>query len=126
VFAKKLTDYGIEIGPGQGRILYALWKNDGIPISELARVTSLGKSTLTELVDRLSEAGLVTRENNPVDRRSVLINLTEKSKGLREKYTKVSEEMFQLFYKGFSEEEISILESYLRRLLENLHQVEIH
>jgi len=124
VFTKKLSEYDIEIGPGQGRVLYALWKNDEIPISELARVTSLGKSTLTELVDRLSDAGLAIREDNPADRRSVLIKLTERAKGMKEKYAEVSEEMTHLFYKGFNENEIEILETYLRRLLENLHQAE--
>ena len=124
VFTKKLAERGIEIGPGQGRVLFALWRDDGIPITELARITSLGKSTLTELVDRLSDAGLVTRENNPADRRSVLIKLTEKSKNMQEKYAEVSDEMIHLFYRNFTGDEIGIVENYLRRLLENLLHAE--
>jgi hypothetical protein len=33
IFSKKLKEYEIEIGPGQGRIIFALWQEDGIPIS---------------------------------------------------------------------------------------------
>ncbi|MFW9851061.1 MAG: MarR family winged helix-turn-helix transcriptional regulator [Candidatus Thorarchaeota archaeon] len=125
VFSKKLKEYGIDIGPGQGRIIFSLWKEDGIPISELARRTSLGKSTLTDLVDRLVETGHVKRENHPSDRRITLIQLTDSAKEMHTKYTQVSKEMTDLFYRGFSSVEIDNLESSLQRLLSNLEDVDI-
>ena len=66
----------------------------------------------------------MTRENNPADRRSVLIKLTERSKGMKEKYAEASDEMTRLFYRDFTGEEIGIVENYLRRLLENLLHAE--
>ena len=120
IFSKKLEEYGIEIGPGLGRVIFALWQEDGIAISDLSDRTSLGKSTLTDSLDRLADANLVTREKHPTDRRSVLIHLTEKARNLHDKYIKVSMEMTDLFYAGFSQGEIKIFEGYLKRLLSNL------
>src|SRR6185295_5127142 len=46
------------------------------PVGELSRVFGMGKSTLTGLLDRLVEAGFVTRTLNPDDRRSFIVDIT--------------------------------------------------
>lgn len=121
IFAKILKKAGIsEINPAQGRILFALWKKDKIPITELARKTLLSKSTLTSMLDRLEEAGFIIRIPSRKDRRTILIKRTEKDKRLESKYVQVSDEMTNLFYKGFALEEIDTFEEYLKRILANL------
>ena len=80
VFARMLKGHQIDINPAQGRILFALWEEDGIPIRELARRTSLGKSTLTSMLDRLEAAGHITRRRSTDDRRAVLVERTEKDR----------------------------------------------
>ncbi len=123
IFAKILKEHGIdEINPAQGRILFALWKRDEIPIGKLANETQLGKSTLTSMLDRLEKAGYVARIRPEENRRTILLKLTNKDKNLQNVYRKVSEEMTNLFYRQFSHEEIDKFESYLRRILLNLTQ----
>ena len=124
VFNRLLKEHGIEFNSAQGRILFVLWERDGIPITELAQATKLSKSTLTSMLDRLEEAGHLRREPSPNDRRVTLITLTERNKLLREKYDRVSEEMTELFYEGFTPEEVTTFEDYLRRILENLSDIE--
>ena len=107
IFSRMLKEYGIEeINPSQGRIMFVLWQKDGISISELAKKTSLGKSTLTSMLDRLEEMGYVTRIRSEEDRRSVLIKRTEKDESWQKVYTQVSQDMERLYYDGFSESEI--------------------
>lgn len=125
VFAKKLREYQVEINPAQGRIMFVLWQKDGISISELAKKTSLGKSTLTSMLDRLEEMGYVTRIRSEEDRRSVLVKRTEKDESWQEVYAQVSQDMGRLYYRGFSESEIDEFEQYLRRLLDNLVAAEV-
>jgi DNA-binding MarR family transcriptional regulator len=120
IFARKLKEYQVEINPAQGRIMFVLWRNDGIPISELAKETSLGKSTLTSMLDRLEESGYVARVRSQKDRREVLIKRTEKDETWQEVYVQVSREMSELFYDEFSESEIDEFEKNLRRILDNL------
>jgi len=124
VFSMTRKGYDIEICPGQGRVIFSLWEEDGIPISELAKRTSLGKSTLTDLIDRLEDIGLVMRENHPSDRRVTLVWLTDTAKNMHDKYNRVSREMTDLFYEGFSSDEIDELETYLQRLLTNLERAD--
>ena len=120
VFARKLKEFQVAINPAQGRIMFVLWQKDGISISELAKRTSLGKSTLTSMLDRLEEAGYVARVRSEEDRRCVLIKRTERDMGWQEVYAQVSREMSRLFYDGFSEREIGEFEQHLGRILDNL------
>jgi DNA-binding MarR family transcriptional regulator len=120
VFARKLKEYRIEINPAQGRIMFVLWQDDGISMSELAKRTSLGKSTLTSMLDRLEEMGYVTRVRSEEDRRSILIQRTAKDESWQEVYVRVSQDMGRLFYDGFSDSEIDEFERYLGRVLDNL------
>lgn len=120
LFSKILRENDIDFNPAQGRILFALWEGDGIPIQEIARRTQLGKSTLTSMLDRLERSGQVRRRPSQEDRRSVLVDLTEKDGALRRKYARVSREMTEIFYREFSPEEIDEFEGYLERILANV------
>jgi DNA-binding MarR family transcriptional regulator len=124
IFTRKLKEHQVEISPAQGRIMFALWRKDGISISELVRRTSLEKSTMTSMLDRLEEAGYVTRVRSQEDRRKVLIERTDKDRSWQETYVHVSQEMTKLFYDGFSDSEIDTFEQYLKRVLDNLTAAE--
>ncbi len=121
IFARKLKDFSInDINPAQGRILFALWQEDNIPIQQLAQRTALSKSTLTRMLDRLQETGHIQRIFPGDDRRKVLIRLTDENRRMKAAYEEVSADMVRLFYKGFTEEEIDDFENYLKRIYSNL------
>ncbi len=125
VFERLLQDSGVEEFNGpQGRILYVLWQREGVPIVELSRKTGLAKNTLTAMLSRMEEAGLVARRPGETDRRQSLVALTEKARGLQGKYDEVSQQMNRLFFIGFEEMEIEKLEWYLERIVKNLEQAE--
>jgi MarR family transcriptional regulator, organic hydroperoxide resistance regulator len=125
IFTRILAKYELSnISPAQGRILFVLWNKDGISIQELAKKTSLGKSTLTSMLDRLEQAGFVKRVPSKEDRRAILIKLTEKDRECRDLYTKIAKEKTELFYKGFTSKEIDAFEAYLQRILDNLNAYE--
>lgn len=123
IFDRMLADSGIDSFNGaQGRILYVLWQNDDISISSLSAQTSLANTTLTNMLDRMETIGLIVRKPDPKDRRNRLIALTEKAKSLQEDYTRISQQMNEIYYKGFTETEIMQFESYLQRILNNLEK----
>jgi len=124
IFVRRSKQYGIEINPAQGRIMFALWQNDGISINELAKKTRLKKSTLTSMLDRLERMGYIRRQRSKKDRRKILIKRTEKDRTMEKKYVEVSEEMTRLFYKGFSKSQIVHFEKDLERILDNLTEFE--
>ena len=121
MFTQMLKDYGIKkLNPGQGRILFALWKEDDIPIRELSIKTQLTKSTLTTMLDRLETTGFLKRGSDDDDRRIIKVKLSEQSKKLQEKYVAVSKKMTEVFYGTLTDEEIDDFEGYLRFILKNL------
>lgn len=124
-FAKKLKHYGLdELNPAQGRILFVLWQEDNLPISELAKRTSLGKSTLTSMLDRLEAQGFVIRAPSPADRRAIFVRRTDKGESFREAFLAVSAEMIDEWYRGFAPDERQRFEESLRRILTNMQRGE--
>ena len=125
LFDRLLAESGIDAFNGaQGRILYVLWQKDDISISSLSAQTSLANTTLTAMLDRVEVSGLIVRKPDPMDRRNRLIALTEKAKSLEDDYTRISGQMNEMYYTGFSEEEIMQFEAYLHRVLTNLEKKE--
>ena len=120
IFERLLFENGIEISGGQGRILFILWKTDNLTISEISEKTSLAKNTVSVVINGMVKKGIVERNINPSNRRQTIVSLTAYAKSLQEKYEIVSEQMNELFYHGFSEEEQRQFERYLARILETL------
>ena len=123
VFDAMLQEAGIEEFNGaQGRILYILWQEDNLPIVELSRRTGLAKTTLTGMLDRMEEKGILERRFDKKDRRQVRIVLSDKARELNDKYNHVSDAMNERFYRGFTDSEIKQFEETLERILRNLTQ----
>ena len=123
IFDRMLAASGIDAFNGaQGRILYVLWQHEDISISSLSAKTSLANTTLTSMLDRMENSGLIVRKPDPADRRSRLIALTDKAKALQHDYELVSQQMNERYYIGFSESEIRQFEAYLQRVLANLEK----
>ena len=125
IFAKLLREYkAIEITPAQGRVMFPLWNStkDKLSFHDLLKMTSLSKATLSHLLDNLEKTGHIKRirPRGDEDKRTVFIKLTNEDKALQKKYIDVSNQMKDLYYKGFTEEDIDEFEKYLKRLLDNL------
>ena len=118
---KILTAQGIEAFNGaQGRILYVLWQEDGVPIKTIAERCGLAITSLTTMLERMEKSGLIIRQQDSGDKRKTLIFLTDKAKALKEDYDAVSDRMSTIFYQGFTEEEIRNFEEHLESIRLNL------
>jgi DNA-binding MarR family transcriptional regulator len=122
---KILEQAGIkEFNGAQGKILYILWQSDFVPIVELSKKTGLAKTTLTSMLDRMEESGLIVRIYDKTDRRQIRISLTDKANSLHGDYENVSMKMSEIFYKGFSDDEIISFENMLNTIVKNLTEPE--
>lgn len=63
--------------------LLVLWRGDGVTVKHLGERLALDSATLTPLLKRLEQQGLVTRARDAVDGRAVLVRLTAAGKKLR-------------------------------------------
>ena len=120
-----LSSNGLEdLAGARGRVIFALWNEDNIPIKKLVEKTSLDKATLTGIIDRLERDGYVKRAPSPDDKRATLISRTGKDEIFKLKIPEVSKQQNKLFYKGFSTREIKEFEEYLKRILQNCKEAE--
>lgn len=125
IFRGLLQSHGIVIGSGHGKVIYTLWKEDGISISTIANKTSLSKSTLTETLDKMEDEGYIERRASRKDRRVTLIHLTDDAKRMNQKFDEVSQLMTKIFYKNFTDNEVLLFEKSLKKILKNLREYEI-
>ena len=108
-----------NLTPPQYQTLRLLWVQDGRPFKELAASNGCTPPTMTGIVDTLEKKGLVTRQPNPADRRSLLVTLTEKGRAL-EGSTPNLERIYASCCVGLSAEEFRQLGSLLQKLHQSL------
>ena len=123
IFEKVLSERNIDAFNGaQGRILYVLWQEDGVPIKTVSDQCGLAITSLTTMLERMEKQGLITRIQDPSDKRKTLLFLTDKARSLKNDYDEVSNQMGDIYYRGFSEKEIRQFEGYLDRVRNNLEE----
>ena len=64
------------------------------------------------------------RRHNPENRREILVSITPEAQRLRKEYDAVSQQINEVYYRGFTENEIHQHETYLARILANLEEYE--
>jgi DNA-binding MarR family transcriptional regulator len=101
--------------PAQYFILSLLWEKDRMPFKDLAAASLTSRPTITGIVDTLEKKGLVTREPNPDDRRSLLVSLTGKGRTLRQA-TPTLESIFMSCCSSLDSAEIQQLSALLQKL----------
>ncbi len=121
LFNKLLTMDGRALyNAEQGKILSSLWMKHPQTAVELTTSTGLAKSTLSIMLARLEEQGMVTSTLDSKDKRKKMFDLTELGLSQQEVGDQVSDKLSEIFYKDFDENEIQQLEGYMERVLKNL------
>lgn len=65
-------------------VMVSLWEKDGQPVKSLGEALGLDSGTLSPLLKRLEQAGLVSRVRSKQDERQVNITLTDKGRQMQE------------------------------------------
>ncbi|MCD9147234.1 MarR family winged helix-turn-helix transcriptional regulator [Pseudophaeobacter flagellatus] len=71
-------------------VLVALWQRDGQKVTDLGVALNLESNTLTPLLKRMEQAGLVQRQRSQEDERSVIVTLAAKGRGLEKAAAEIS------------------------------------
>lgn len=70
----------------QIRVMRIVSDHEGCRMGEIAKRAGISMPTVTGTVNRLVEAGILARERDPNDRRSVRVHLTRKGRNMREQH----------------------------------------
>jgi len=77
-----LAEFGLHVG--QEMVLIELWQADGLRGGELACRLGVEPPTVTKMLRRLENLGLVERRPDPADARSFRVHLTEEGRALED------------------------------------------
>lgn len=86
-----------------------------ITISHLARLLILESPSVTTMVDRLSERGLVERTRDPKDRRKTLVRFTQEGKRLLKSIREPGQQLHDEMFDVLTDEERQVLRAILRK-----------
>lgn len=121
VLSDGLAPHGLQ--PGWFDLLAAL-RRAGAPYElnpkELTRATMLSSGGTTKRLDRLAEAGLVERRDDPGDRRGTLVRLTRRGKRVIDRAVESHIQNEARLLRSFTPAELRSLDGLLRKLLSEL------
>ncbi|WP_165214497.1 MarR family winged helix-turn-helix transcriptional regulator [Affinirhizobium pseudoryzae] len=99
-------------------VMISLWEKDGQPVKGLGEALGLDSGTLSPLLKRLEQAGLVLRTRDKQDERQVNITLTEKGRALQAQAAAIMPAVAEAT--GCGLDEVVMLRERLKTLQQNL------
>jgi DNA-binding MarR family transcriptional regulator len=97
-----------------------LWESDAVNLTFLSEKLKLQSNTLTPLLKRMQEMGLIDRVRSQEDERNIVITLTTKGKQMQEEAPKLQNQLISQL--GISLEEGLQLRSLLNKLILGIAQ----
>jgi DNA-binding MarR family transcriptional regulator len=110
---------GLGVTRAQWKVLFRLTRQPGLRQIELADMLDIEPITLSRIVDRLEEAGLVERRPDPSDRRAWRLHVTVQAQPLIAKLRAVADEMVADAFAGLDPKDIETARMVLSRVREN-------
>ena len=122
VFQKRLLNAlkKASLTAGQPKVLDYLKDHDGAGQKEIADACHIEPATLTSVLNRMEEKGMIERRMRNGNRRSIYVFLTEKGKELSDVVEREFGRAEEQALAGFSPEEREECRRMLRRICENL------
>jgi MarR family transcriptional regulator, organic hydroperoxide resistance regulator len=112
----QLASFGIT--PVQFFVFSVLWQSDGVKFKDLAERVSMDGATLSGILDRMERAGYVTRGEDPDDRRSLLIFLTDLAREKGPAVVQLAETLDRQIKSQFSDDQYRVFLNILDQILE--------
>jgi MarR family 2-MHQ and catechol resistance regulon transcriptional repressor len=107
---------GLEMCPSDFGVLEALLHKGPLPVNAIGKKVLLSSGSMTAAVDRLAERGLVERKDDPEDRRTRVVHLTDAGRKLIRKLFAIHERDMERAVSSLNARELEELSGLLRKL----------
>ena len=105
----------------QSGLLCRLYVQDGMTQSEIAEQLGVQGATVTSILQRMEETGLVTRHRDPEDNRLVRVYLTPEGKAKERAITEQFMKLQGAVFEGLDEGQRATLRQMLRQMLHSMN-----
>ena len=116
-FDEEMTGKGIT--GAQWVILMRIANGCGTTAAELCRFSRYDTGSMTRMLDRLEEKGLICRSRSSTDRRIIRLELTEAGRALYPLLPPVAVKVLNTHLKGFTQAELELFKGFLQRMRAN-------
>jgi DNA-binding MarR family transcriptional regulator len=107
----------IGLHRAQINVLCRLFAQDGMTQSEIAEQLSVQGATVTNMLQRMEEAGLVTRRRDSEDNRLVRVYLTDMGRKQKRAMSAQAIRVEQAVFEGLDDQERAMLRRMMKRML---------
>ena len=107
----------LGLAPAQFMTLLELWNEENLTQKDLVQRLDIEQATIANTLNRMQRDGLITRHENPDDRRAQMIRLTEKARALREDATRAAQAQNEKALAGFSPGERETFIAMMKRAI---------
>jgi MarR family transcriptional regulator, transcriptional regulator for hemolysin len=114
----------LKLSTQQFWLLVALCERQGASLADILAALPMDQPTASRVVAAVCRRKLVLIENDPKDRRRRLMTLTPKGQEFAARCLTVAAQVRGAIVAGFSPEEIATFRSWLRRIVENLDELD--
>jgi len=108
---------------GQPPVLRALWKQEGLTHTELAKLLHVQPATITRMLQRMERSGFVQRRPDLEDQRVSRVYLTPAGRAIQDSVRQVWQTLEAEAFAGFTMEERVLLRRFFLQIRENLMRV---
>ncbi len=109
-----------KVTPGQWYFLRTLWEEEGLSQRELSRRVGTTEPTTVSALRLLERNGLIRRQRNEHDRRTINIFLTDAARKLKDDLLPYALEVNAVATQGLSPDELSEMRRILGKIRDNL------
>lgn len=99
-------------------VLLVLWESDNQPVNDISKRLHLNTNTITPLIQRLEQMGIVSKERGTDDSRKMYVKLTEKGWELEQQAANIPSKLLEGV--EWSAEEALQLKHQLQQMIELL------
>ena len=110
------------VKPAYLGVLLTLWREDGLKVIDLGRLSGLEPSTMTGLLDRMERDELLCRKADPSDRRAQRIYLSAAGHEVKMPILRIVDKVLDVVFKGIDAKDLRQTKEIFQHVLINAQE----
>ncbi len=112
-----------DLTPLHWLVLNTLWREDGLAVSAIGEKLQQVGGTMTGVLDRMEERGLIFRERDQEDRRIWRTWLTQKGKDMGKTLPPIVSQNREKLFSGVAAADLECFNNVLEKLIDNAKSI---
>lgn len=122
--AKKIKEEGLPILPNHIPLFFILPEDgDALIFNEISNIWKISKSSLSDIINKYENQGLIKKYACTEDKRSVYISLQPEARYIKQKLQSMESEFLNLMLNDFDKNESEIFEENINKALNNIEKM---